>query len=99
MNYNMTALQNSQYISDLVVYADQSTNGLIMGLGLIALFVVLLTTFLRRNDFDQSLLVSSFLCFIASLLLNVGGYVVWLFPSIFLLIMALTGFVMFVIKR
>lgn len=93
MSYNMTQLQNADTFFGIVQYANASTNGVLMGLMMVAVFFVLLML-MKRYDFEVDLLVSSFISFILSLILVYAKLLNFMFPLTFLIIAALTFFLM-----
>ena len=75
--YNLTAMKESNGIVDMIVAANNAWPStaagqppqILMGGMLIAIFTVMLFL-LRKSDFVDSMLASSFVCFILSLLLR-----------------------------
>ena len=96
--YNMTNLSNVAGVGDLMIYANNSVvlngAGVLFGIMLLAFFFIMLMT-LKRWDFDKALLSSSFACFILALVLNYGHLLNFIFPILFLVVLALTAFYMF----
>ena len=86
--YNLTLLQESVTVSDLVSYANISTGGILSGLFVIIVFFILMIT-LKRASFVDTLAVSSFITFILSIFMLLGGFISFYFVLAFLL---LTGF-------
>lgn len=89
MTYNLTALQASDSFSELVLYADESTGGILVGLFVVAVFFVGLFA-LKRYDFEQTVPALSFFCFIISLLLSFAHLLNFLFPLGFGILLALS---------
>lgn len=98
MSYNVSELYNATSISDLTLYANNATDGVLFGFFMIGIFLVMMFA-LKRWEFDDSLLASSFACFILSGILSYGGYLNMIFPLGFLAMMAFTAFYIFVVKR
>lgn len=96
--YNLTNLTGVEKASDLVSFGNEVTGGLLVGLLCVGLFFVFLFR-LKRWDFDEALLVSSFIVFVISGLLAFGGFVQLYYPLVFLALCAFTAFYMFVLKR
>ena len=98
MAYNMTALQDATTVGKLFVFANNSTGGVLSGLMMLAVFFIMLFS-LKRWEFGDALLASSFVCFILSAVLSYAGLLNLLFTLGFLAIMSLTAFYMFVVKK
>lgn len=66
---NITNLTTSTNFYELVDFTNEATEG-IMGVGFImAMFFILLFTFMRKYEPKESITLSSFLCFIISIFL------------------------------
>lgn len=90
--YNTTNLTKEVGLGNLASYANEVTGGLFVGLMVTAFFIIILVVFLRRgNQFDDSLLTSSFICFILSTILRAGNLIRTDFVWIFLLIASFTA--------
>jgi len=83
MTYNMTALQNAYYVSDLLVYANTATNGLIGTMMITATFFITLMSLLPYGWKDASI-VAGFLSFIVSVVMAFGGFVAVAVPVVLL---------------
>lgn len=92
--YNLTNLTNSQNIGEVALYANNASEGVLFGFGVIAIFFVIFAVTKLSNNFDASLLFSSLVGFILSSILTAGGFLNILFPLGFLTILAFTGFYM-----
>ncbi len=88
--YNMTALHNASNVYDLVVYANDSTGQILVGLFVIAVFFIMFVGLKRNAEFAESLLASSFICFVISGFFTYGKLLNMIFPLIFLAITAFT---------
>jgi len=98
MTYNVSGLYNATSISDITLYANSSTSGVLFGFFMIGIFFVMMFS-LKRWEFDDALLSSSFSCFLLSSVLAYGGYLNVVFPLAFLAMMALTAFYSYVVKQ
>jgi len=96
--YNITGLTSAETITDIVVFANESTGSILFGLFVLAIFFIMLMV-MRKYEFTDTLLASSFSCFIISVLLAYGGLLNILFPIGFLTIMSLTALYVFMNKR
>jgi len=61
--------RGNQTFYDIVKYTHDVTNDMMGMMFIVVIFVMLISTFMRRNDFESSLLVSSFLCFGLSIIM------------------------------
>lgn len=94
MVYNISGFQNSTTIGEVMIFTNNTVNGLLFGGFMIGLFIVLMML-LKKFAFDEALLSSSFACFVLSSLLAYGGFLNILFPLGFLVIMGFTGLIMY----
>jgi len=92
--YNLTQLQQSDTVYKLWVYANMSTGEILMGMLMIAVFFIMLMI-LKRWDFTDALMTSSFICFILSAILAYAKLLNFLFVIGFLAVLAFT--ILFVI--
>jgi|19_taG_2_1085344.scaffolds.fasta_scaffold221260_1 uncharacterized membrane protein len=99
MSYNLTDLQDSETVTDLFIYANDSVTGLLGGMFMLAVFFVLLGLMMKKNDFDSALLSCSFISFVLGMLLSYAGLLTLIFPLGFLALTAFTAFYMFVVKK
>lgn len=97
MTYNMTELQGVTTVYELVVYANNAADSILMTLFLVAVFFIMLMA-LKRWEFDNALLGSSFICFIIGIILNYSQLIALVWPLVFLVMSAFTAFYMFVLK-
>ena len=93
--YNLTALTDATTVSSMAVVANNIVDQILFGIFMLAIFFVMLMA-LKRYDFDNALLSSSFVCFILSMLLLFGGLINFMFPLLFLTISAFTAFYMYI---
>ena len=98
MTYNMTDLAASDTFYKIVNFANDSSGGILVGLFMLSFFFIMLMV-LKRYDFDGALLVSSWICFIISMLLTYAGLLNLVFTLLFLVIAAFTAFYMTVLKK
>lgn len=91
--YNITQLQAATNPAKLIRYANLVTGDLLTGLIMLAIFFVILLG-LKKFDFDEALLPTSFAAFILSLILAAAKVLNPMFIFVFLLMMALTAFYM-----
>ena len=93
----MTDLAASTNVFDLVSFANGATGGILLVLFVMAVFFVMLLS-LKKYEFDSALLVSSFSCFMISIVLVYTETIPLLWALVYLIIAAFTAFYMFVIK-
>lgn len=90
-NYNLINLTSSTNLGEVAIFANNVSQGVLFGFGMIALFFIMLLAIKKNADFDESLLASSFLSFILSIILAYGGMLNIKFPIGFLFISCLTA--------
>jgi hypothetical protein len=90
--YNITGFQTAKTVSDMAVWANQTTNYAFAESFLVATFFIFLLVLKSKNDFDDSILASSFVCFILSLFLRLANLVSFGTVLIFLAILSITAF-------
>lgn len=98
VTYNLTQLQKAETITDLITYANDSTNQIFMGVFVWGVFFIMLLV-LKKYGLEKSLVTSSFLCFGLSLFLVQADYLNFIYPLLFLTLTAFTLFYMYVIQR
>jgi hypothetical protein len=93
MSYNLSGLQNATDWGDIALAANNATSGMLFGGLSIALFFIMLISLKRGGGWgiDESLLASSFSCFILTATLSFGGYLTVYIPLVYLAILAFTG--------
>lgn len=91
--YNMTALGQVGSIYELVVYANNSADQILLVLFVMAVFFIMLMV-LKKWDFDSALLVSSFVCFVISIMLVYAELIALIWALVFLIIAAFTALFM-----
>jgi len=97
MTYNLSLLTNSSSISGIVSTANSYTGGLLVGLLVLSVFFIMLLA-LKKWEFDDALLSSSFVSFIISAILVAAGMLNLLWTLGFLALTAFTAFYMYVVK-
>ena len=97
--YNLSKIQEALTVSDVATAANEYSQGVLYGFFMIGIFIVFLMAFKFRNDFDESLLVSSFICFVISGIATYGGFLNIIFPLTFLILTVMTGFWVWVTRR
>lgn len=96
--YNMTELSNVETFSGIVTYANNSTGGLMVGMFLLAFFFIMLMA-LKKWDFTNALLTSSFIAFIVGAVLSYADILNLLFPLGFLAITAFSAMFVYVTRQ
>lgn len=96
--YNMTQLQEADTIAKLVVFANDATGGLLLSLFIAATFFILLMV-QKRYDMDQAMMTSSAISFIIALIMVYLELIPMLVPLGFLILLSLTAFYSFMIKK
>jgi len=92
MVYNLTNLTSSTgTVADLGTYAASVTNGLFWGILTIAIFIILVIN-LRNNGIDRAVAAASFGMLIISVFMLLLGWILWLFPIVYLFMLAGTLF-------
>ena len=89
--YNTTGIINATSTGGLVETANQATGGVLIGSFTVALFFIMLIITKRNTDFINSLLVSSFICFVISTVLLYGGFISLYYVLAYLGVLAFTG--------
>jgi hypothetical protein len=92
--YNLTNLQNLTSFPALVSVTNEASGGLLVGLFILAIWVVLLMSFLKF-DFMKALASSSFVCFILSIFLVYLDLLNIIILLGFLFITAVSGLVLY----
>lgn len=93
MTYNMTALIEADDWGDIALAANAATDGVLFTGLSIALFFVFLMGLKKGGGWgiDESILASSFACFILTAVLSYGGFINIIVPLAYLAILAFTG--------
>jgi hypothetical protein len=95
--YNLTSFMQSETMSDVALAANELTNFRLFGFFIVAVFLVLLLA-LKRYDFDDAIITSSFICFLLSGFLAMAEIVNFLFPLFFIMVLSLMLFVKWMTK-
>lgn len=96
--YNITQMQNVTSLAQLFQYANDSTGGILIGMGLFAFFIITLFA-LKRYPFAHALLASSWVFFLISLVGSYLGLVPLMVVLAFLIIGAFTALYLFTVGR
>lgn len=89
MTYNLSELQASLYVRDVVAYANNSVDGTLMTLFVVAIFFIMIMI-LKKYEFSKAILASSFLCFTLSIILRYAKLLPLLVVLAFLAITSLS---------
>lgn len=95
--YNITNLTSATTVSGVALFANDVSNGLLFGFGLIGIFFILLLS-LMRYDFAYNMLASSFVAFILGGFLAFGGFVSIMYPLGFLLLLILSALYVYMVR-
>ena len=96
--YNLTTLQNSETIVDIVLFANTITDDLLLSILMFAIFYIMISR-LSKHDMDLNLLASSWACFILSTILAYSKLVIFLIPLAFLTIAGFTSIYVLMTRR
>jgi len=96
--YNTTMLAEANDFHGISSFANDATGGLLWGGFLLSFFFIMMLS-LRRYDFEDNLLVSSWTCFIIGAFLSYAGLVNTIFTVAFLTIAAGTAMFKVVFRR
>ena len=97
MSYNITELQSIVTFYELVDYANTYSSNALVGLFLIAIFVVLLMT-LKRYDFSNAMIASSFITIVLAAVLSYIDLIDIRLTVIFIALAAIMALVVFMKK-
>jgi len=93
---NITYLtRGNQTFIDIVEFTNEVTGGLMGMLFIISVFVILILILIRRYEFEEAGIVSSFVCFILAILMDMTTL---LNPSFIFIFGLMTAFFAFWIK-
>jgi hypothetical protein len=95
--YNLTGLQNATGFGDLISTANSFSDGLLLQLFLIAIFVIIILS-LNIEDIEIKVAISSFICFFIALMMTYAGWIYYMYPLIFILILALDLLYMYTMR-
>lgn len=96
--YNLTQLQAADTVSDVFIYSNDMSQGVLAGLFLIAVFFVLLIA-MKRFEFAKALLSSTFACFVLGLFLRNTGTIAFFLCVLFGVGFAFTVLYVFITKK
>jgi hypothetical protein len=92
---NISGIQNASGFGEVAVWTNNSVNGLLFTGGLYILFVILLLVFKSKGEsIIVSLSAASWIMFIISGLFWFGKMVSWMLPIQFLIVAAITVFIL-----
>lgn len=97
--YNITGLEASTTFVDLVSFANTSSNNILVGGFMVAVFIVMTMGFMIKTTFEKSVLASSFVCFMLSLFLRQANLINFVFVIGFLIIAAFSALYLFATKK
>jgi len=97
MTYNLTLLHQSNTISGLFTTANSYTTGWLLGFLILAVFFIMLMA-LKKWEFDDALMASSFVCFVLAAILVSAELLNLLWAIGFLVVAAFTGLYMYITK-
>ena len=95
MSYNITRLSAATTLYDLITYANDSSDQLLVGLFLFAIWFVLILAF-YKDGFTKAFTASSFICMILGLLLVYAELVSFYILLFFIIITALGGLYIYI---
>lgn len=90
MTYNLTVLQGEIGVSGLMQFTNSVTSDLFSSIMVVSLFFILLLS-LKKYDFIQAFMASSFVMFLLSLFLVSANLLNFMFPLAFLTFTALAA--------
>lgn len=90
MTYNLTMLQSESGVTGLIEFTNYATGEIFSSIMVVSLFFILLLA-LKKFDFVQSLMASSFVMFLISLFLVYADLLNFMFPLAFLSMTAMTA--------
>ena len=97
--YNISLLTTAGNAGALATASNTYSEGILFGMGSIVFFFIFLLALKRSNDFDEALIVSSFISFVLAGILTYGEYLNIIFPLVYLILTALTGFYIWMAKN
>lgn len=94
--YNLSNFTNfSGGLGQLTYVANEATNGLLVGLFLVAFFLVLLFSFMRFGDAVRAFAGSGFICFLLSTILVYADLLQIYYALVFLIITGVSVFILY----
>jgi hypothetical protein len=91
-------MQGNATISGFIDNVNQFTNGMLVGMFMIAIFISMLMI-MKNWEFDKSILTSSFLCLVISIMLKMAGWINWMYVVFFFIIMTTSGLYLYAVKK
>lgn len=98
IKYNMTNLTGAETFIEILDFSNQVSNNYVGLFFILAIFFILLFR-LKDRDFEESLFVSSFVCFILSLMASFIAIIPFQWVLVFFGLMIIDGFYMFVTRK
>ena len=89
--YNTTNLSLSNSPTDIIVWANDNTQGVLFGGFVIALWFVFFLI-LKKYSFERAFVTSSFLCFLISIFFVNSGFVTFHYLIVFGVMTLFSGF-------
>jgi hypothetical protein len=96
--YNLTNLTSAADIGGVAMFANNAAGGLLFGMLILAIFFIMLLS-LKKWEFDASLAVSSWTCFLLGAVLSYGHFLNIIFPLAFLAIAGFTTLYLYAAGR
>ena len=94
--YNLSNIMNfSGGFGNLAYVANTASNGLLFGLFLLAIFLVLLFSFMRYGDIVRAFAGSGFVCFLMASILVYADFLQIYYALIFLIITGVAVFILY----
>ena len=91
---NLTNLTNAGNFIELVDYANDTTEGVLIIMFVLSLFIIITTLLLRRYEYQEAVFASSFVCLMLSIVLTsinllpfqflIGFATVWAFMALYI---------------
>ena len=97
--YNITDFRDATTITKIIVFNNTITNGAFMGAMLISVFFILTMIFKIKNGLEESVTVSSWICFVLSLFLRNAGLINFIFVIAFLTMSAFGTLLLYMDKK
>lgn len=98
ITYNLSNLTGAETFVEILDFSNQVTGNFLGVLFIMAVFFILLFR-LRDRDFEENLFVSSFVCFILSLMASYLAMIAFQWSLVFFGLMIIDGFYIFVTRK
>lgn len=93
---NLTNLTSTQNTYELVIYANQVTNGILFNLFIIVIFIILILISMRRYEWDEAMTASAFVTFGFSIFFSAFKLLNFKFVIFFGVVAALGAFWLYI---